>query len=436
MKIFSSPLRPAFCHYMVLGLCAVLLPALGRAQPGNTPNGEQQVQQLLLRANSAVASSPDSVGWYAKEAIRISLRYTYRPGIAGGLLYYGRAEAAKSVSAGDPFFRKSLMLYDSLGDAEGRAQCYNRLADTQLRKGRIDSCVYFGRLALQQGRNTNNHALLARVYRGLGAAFVQIAAYDSARVYLGLAMQVCEQHDVQTELAAAYDNYADLYYRPSQADAKADMLLKALRVNEALNSTLGMAYQYHKLGKVRASQRRFEEAQANYLKATDLFRSAANPAKVAEVQADYAEDLLIQANFSEAVSLARQAYKAAMQAGDIRSQIHSGCILVDAYAEMGRFDDALTYYEKCLEVADKSPNATYICRLQMGIARAYLAKNDLITARELFTQVLGVAQNVQDNYYIAESARMLYEVYHLLNQDDRATEYKLLYRETLRQGDR
>jgi tetratricopeptide (TPR) repeat protein len=218
------------------------------------------------------------------------------------------------------------------------ARC--NLAEALLQKGRVDEAIDYFQKALQI--NPGN----ALAHYNLGIAFQQKGRVDEAIT------QYEEALHIKPDYAEAHYNLAILLRQEGRVDEAIAHYQKALQINP------GSARAHNNLGKALLQKGRVDEAIAHFQKALEI-----NPVEPA-VQNNLAWLLATcpQAslrNGNEAVELARQANE--LTGGKNPVILNT---LAAAFAEAGRFSEAVETAQRALRLAEAQSNAGLAGQLQ------------------------------------------------------------------------
>ena len=234
------------------------------------------------------------------------------------------------------------------------AEAHNGLGMALFRKGQVDEAIEHFRAALEIQPS------YAEAHNNIARALSQIGRSDEAILHLGAALKLQPGH------AEAHNNLANVLRQKGQVREAAAQYQQALEIRP------GYAMAHYNLAEVLQQEGQVRQAVAHYQKALDLrpdFAPACN--RLAWVLAT-SPDASVR-NGVRAVGLAEEAQR--LSGGG-----HPGVVatLAAAYAEAGRFPEAVEAAKRALELATAQNKTVQADRLrrQITLYRAGLPYRD------------------------------------------------------------
>jgi tetratricopeptide (TPR) repeat protein len=297
-----------------------LQPSLAGAQMnlGNALLGKGQVNEAIAHLQKAVELQPGLAGAHHN--------------LANALFQTGQVDEAVV------HFQKALAIQPDFAGA------HNGLGNAFLRQGRVDEAIahFQQAVTLQPG--------LAEAHLNLANALLQREQVDAAIAHFQKGLEL------QPNLAGAHNNFANALLRKGRADEAITHFQRALSLQPDL------AEAHNNLANVLLQKGRLEEAVAHYQAAVAALPE--NPyllGNLAWVLATCPEASV--RNGARAVELALQAER--LSGGKDPSILGT---LAAAYAEAGRFSEAVATAQRALELATAQANTAQVETLRARIS--------------------------------------------------------------------
>jgi tetratricopeptide (TPR) repeat protein len=282
-------------------------------------------------------------------------------------------------------YRRAMALYqdalDEVLDDEGRSELFCRLGSASNELGEFDAAVGFAREALESADIAGDDALAAHAQRVLGVALYRLNRLDEARSAFeaGLAL-------VDAEADASLAAYLDQY-----------------------------------LGIVDARQGRADVARARFEKSRKAFRGLRDRSGEAMATGNLAMAYGLLGQPDRELSLNQRVLEVLDAVGDVGNLLVLHNNLGDAHHRAGRFEEAISHYERLIGYAHRIEHRPWWGAGLVGLAENHLAMgrpDDALrhaeAARDLLEGVLNTGTDVAVE--LAMTCRVLGQV-HLARGD-------------------
>jgi tetratricopeptide (TPR) repeat protein len=262
-------------------------------------------------------------------------------------------------------YRQAMALYqaalDDVLDDEGRSELFCRLGSASSELGEYEGAARYAREAIEAAETAGDDALAAPAQRVLGVALFRLGRLDEARSAFeaGLAL-------VDAEADASLAAYLDQY-----------------------------------LGSVDARQGRADEARTRFEKSHKAFRALRNRSGEAEATGNLAMAYGLLGQHDRELSLHQRALDVLEAVGDVGYVLILHNNLGDAHHRAGRFEEAITHYERLIDYARRIEHRPWWGAGLVGLAENHLAlgrPDDALrhaeAARDLLEGVLDTGADV------------------------------------------
>lgn len=347
------------------------------------------------------------------------------------VLYNQLAEklAAESAPRTMYYGNLALQLARRTNDIAAQARALNAIGDYYEQVDNYDSSVYILRMA-RNLRPLKDPKLSAKIESNLGLAYFRLGSTDSAFAVFGRALEMHTALKDSAQILNVLNNMAILHCMNGNYDKGQLAFLECLRFHEKAGDSISVARDYNNLGLVMNEKKMFGQAAVYFQKALGtglrmndtmtIFRAYQNLALIGEGQNDF--DRAIQYNL-QALNYLAAAKKAQ------RSTIEHA--LSTCFIEKGEYLVALKYVESSLKAKEELAEKNSIEGLLINLAaiRYHLGKYpEAIEAAKRASQITEETGSLESKTRIAElladcyiqtgdrqNAKKMYALYRQLN---------------------
>lgn len=302
----------------------------------------------------------------------------------------------------------------------------------QLESPILDSIQLYNSMhkAVRLAKKENNNMQLAKSFQNLATWHGSNISTDSTLQYLKKALNIYEQSTAQQLQAETHLAIEDYYKQKGEYAKAMKRDFKALELYEQLSDESGIAKTYTRLCDILYYQQKYEEGADYCQKAIDVQKRLNEPLELSISYRYKADNLLILERYNEALSNINKAINVLKEAGVEEFEIAPNYnTRGNIYKYLERYDDAITEYEKCYQLAASQnytrgiisglANIGHVHRLQEKYEEAIPYTLEAIE----FMKKTGSTQNLSESYL--HTARS----YEALGQADKALEFQRLYSE-------
>jgi len=239
---------------------------------------------------------------------------------------------------------------------------------------------YYYEKAIEFYQSTDDENGLADSYGSIGVMYESMGNLAEALKYQQMARVIFEKGDEPGDLATNYFNLGELYLRSEELDKAMEYYLRALELDTQLNNIQDIAYDHHRIATLNIRRQDYDTALQHTQEAIKLLIKQG------------AEQALSRAYLQQA-----QVYKLL---DDRENRVNS--------LNLG------------LEAAERS-NIPYQLRAAWhAFGQFYFDVREYTKAETFVKRSLDIATDLSLETHIFEDQKLLAEIYHLLEQDDKA----------------
>ncbi len=147
------------------------------------------------------------------------------------------------------YCRKSMEIYEKLGDRDGMATVHGTMAKTCKVQGMIDMALEHYHESLRRKQECGaSEDDLALCYLNIGVCYGSLLRLDLAQSFYEYARKIWEKSDNRQQLSYLYHNIGCLYGEKKELDKAQEYFQKALDIMEDLGNKTGIANSLCNLG--------------------------------------------------------------------------------------------------------------------------------------------------------------------------------------------
>jgi signal transduction histidine kinase len=336
---------------------------------------KQNIDKLNKLAEARFESFPDSTLYYAMQAIGLSKKINYLPGIADGYMQLAAVNTFKGdYEAANAGFSNALRLYARTGNRYGVTEAYIGMGRIQDYLGNYTRAIQLFDKALLVRRKHGDEMEIANCYAIMGITYDNKGEFSTALDYYFKSLIIDLKHN--DELGAA-DNYCNIGVIMQQLELypKAlGYLHKALDVWIKKKDEQGLSTAYQNIGEVLLAQKHYPGA-INYIrKASTIFRRMDDEEGISLIDYDLGLYHYYTHRPDSAVSYFTRSLQSASQKKIKYNKAYAYCGMAMVYNQLKKYATAYNYALLAQITANKlgSIYAQANAALQLGNALAGL----------------------------------------------------------------
>lgn len=256
----------------------------------------------------------------------------------------------------------------------------------------------------------SQNLLKAQTLNYIGVAYSKIGEMDSAYYYYQKALEYAIREQNILQIAYANNNIGDYFFQRTIYPLALEKFINAFQAFEKLNDITGMAYALNELGELYLAKKDYEKALEN------LIKSAEYRAKLPD-QSRYASSLINIAKVYTDLNMLEKAldnYNQALEVSKVsdyikgESWVYSG--LAEVYISQKKFDFALNYSIKAIEIDSKINNSYGVIANNNRIGLIYLKLKKYNSAKGYLQLAKNKSLELGYNDLLMDSYKMISEM--------------------------
>jgi tetratricopeptide (TPR) repeat protein len=244
---------------------------------GRDPQKAKQILATTYHQFGMVAmgrGNPGEAEGLYKKSLAIFEALGEQPGMAASYGELGNvAHLRGRLDEAEGCYRKSLAIEEALGNQLGMATNYHQLGNVVLDRDRLSEAegLYKKSLAIFEALGSQPH--MAGSYHQLGNVALGRGRLDEAEGWHKKSLAINEVLGNQPHMAGSYHQLGIVAQDRGNPGEAEGWHKKSLAVEEALGNQLGMASSYHELGNVAQKRGHLVEAEGLYKKSLAIFEA-------------------------------------------------------------------------------------------------------------------------------------------------------------------
>lgn len=337
------------------------------------------------------------------------------------------------------YFRKSTLIKLKLyGENNGEvANGYVNIGIILNNKGLFDSAQYYVNkgLTIKIAEYGENHIDVAKCYNTLGIINYYKGTYEEAESYFRKSLEIRKAvYGIEHPLTAdGYNNLGGALEKEGKYPDALEAHFRALEIrrNKLHPDHPNIALSYNNIGIVYANMGEYEISNQYYQKALDIRKRILPPNHIdfAQTYTNMAVNCLETGDCENAMRLFRESEMIIIRVFGNEHPKTSDALnnLGSAFHCLGRYDSALVYFNKALEIRKKLNIPAGIANSYNNIGACYKEKGDYDLALSYYQQAAEIIKTSfsYEHADLASEYNNISESYLLKKDYDRAYEYTL-----------
>lgn len=349
---------------------------------------KKQADLLLRIANSYINHRTDSVGYYAKEALKVSEEVDYKQGIALAYDMLGSyySDCSKHDSA-RMYYIKGIDYSRQYNLEEHSGDIYNNLGGLYLKEAENEQALSYFDTALKNAVKYKNYLLQAKVQTNMATIYYSMSIYSKALEHYLYGLDMYERIGNNDGKGMLYLNLANVYFRLEDYKNAIAFADSSIALATRVNSDWSKISAYTTYAMVYSEQGKYDSSLSSLTRALRLSQKVKNPF--------YCN--LLNENIAE------------------------------CFMKMGKVDTAHKLYEAALKTSVEIEDKEGVYVAYKGLGDVLLAKNNKHQAKVYYDKALDYALEIGDREGIIEITKTLSELYESMGDYKRALAFQKEY---------
>ncbi|MCF7920439.1 MAG: tetratricopeptide repeat-containing sensor histidine kinase [Candidatus Cloacimonetes bacterium] len=266
-----------------------------------------------------------------------------------GIIYKLQGKPEKALTS----FQRALAIQEKLNDLESMATLLNNMGNLQLYHSRSEEALKCYLRSLSISEKLENNRLIASTTNNVGLIYFNMNDYVQALPYLERALVLKKEIGNRSDIAHSQNNIGLAYHKLGKHDKALKYLQEALAAETETGDRRGIACTLSLIGVTYQEMNEDILAKEYYLKSRELYEVTGDKTGIAAALINEGGIALKQDNFEEAREFLERGLSIAQEINvdaRIKDCYHG---LMELCKAQGDFEQALSYFEKHIEIRDK-----------------------------------------------------------------------------------
>jgi signal transduction histidine kinase len=296
---------------------------------------------------------------------------------------------------------QNLQLIESIENkllsAEGRER-FNLLNDLawEHRFAKPDSTIFYGYQALSLGEKLKLKDGLARPLNIIGVANnykgERLLAYENYTK----ALQMAGSQNDSMQIAHSNNNIGRLFYEQGLLSRSYEHFITAKSIFQNINDSSGEAYVLQSLANLYKTQRDYQKAEDNFLKAYHIRLALGNSRDIMSALSHTGRYYLDLGNWDKSIKYLKLADSTGRTIDDKINIAEIKTYLAECYLNKGQLKEAESIAKEGLEVIIAMSNVRMMPQAYHIIGQIYFRQNNVAAAKQYFLLSLEVATKIKE----------------------------------------
>jgi len=263
---------------------------------------------------------------------------------------------------------------------------------------KYDETKKLAKVALSIAKKIGYKKGQAVAYTNLGLVATENGEYDEALVSYSAEMGIWKDLKNTVNVGRCYNNIGLVYWRQAKYFEALKYNNLAIQTREVVKDTLGLAYSHQNIGNVLFQIGKYPEAVQNFLLSLKYYGVAKDTSEMADVQNSLGAVYCELKEYQKAIQSHEQGM---MLNGDERFSADAISNIGNAYFRQKKFEEALRYYVKALNIREKYSDDAGIAISHLNIGAVYQNQNKQSEALESLFKSLRIGQSINNATFIS-----------------------------------
>jgi len=303
-------------------------------------------------------TSPDSSILLSSEALRLSRKIHWLPGVANSYHQLGHFQDNKGdYSLALQLYYKVLDTWDSVpgsgaGNRARKLSTLNNIGIVYEDQGNYAKAVEFFFEALKSAESLQDKNKMAIVFTNLGTVYKNQKNFEKALDYYAKALSIAEEAGDQAKIAIHLGNIGSVYVGKKEYDKGLDLFLRALKIDSSAGNSDGISRHLGNIAVVYDEQKNYEKALTFYFRSLEIKKKIAPMGELAGTLGNIGSLYLSQGNYIKAEEYLLQALTIDTLHGDFPGILEVSANMSQLYERTGKPAKALVFYKLAMNAKD------------------------------------------------------------------------------------
>ena len=277
---------------------------------------------------------------------------------------------------------------------------------------------------LNKLNSTANDSVKARTLLDIGEA-IEATATEKSFTYYQQALALSKKIKNNRLVLSSLNDVGVCYIQLNKMDSAIIIFEQGIIVAKQMSDTLRVARILANIGNVYLHKSNRLKAIEYYFQSAGLWETVADQNRLPALYSNINSLLNDQKEYDKALEYGNKAVALAKKIGDDYSTVNALLNLSNTYSDMGKFEIQYELLQEALPLAKKGEDIEQIATVYDDLGDYYFEKRQYQSYLANYLESHNYVLRMGNKYHLCTSFSMLAQVYHKLNQNDKALQYIL-----------
>ena len=273
--------------------------------------------------------------------------------MASALYRIGEANIAegdyeKAIEA----YQSRMNIAEEMSDKEVIASSLRRIARSYYLKGQFTTSMKHAERSLKISEEIEDDFGIAWCINTFGILYIKQGNDEKALEYLFKSLEINERIEDSTSITISLLSIGEIHTKLGNEDQAMVFLERALDISRKVNNKRHEAYALSNIGNNYSEHEDKKRALEYFQRSLSLAKQIGNKDIVCENLIDIGKIYLHKGNYKQSITECQKSYEIAVEIGSEDNQMYACNCLYESHKAMGKYANALVYYEKMIVLKD------------------------------------------------------------------------------------
>jgi len=261
--------------------------------------------------------------------------------------------------------------------------------------------IEYGKKALRISDSLNIPTEKGKIFNNLGANYLSLSEFDTAKVCFNKALQVSQQFNDSIEMGNALNRLGIVYEKQGFFDSCLIVFHKAKDIFKQLRNYEKTGRLLENIGNIHLHRGELKTALSFVLEANESFETAGTIKNLPSVYLKIGRIYSETGDYSSAEKWYEKGKQKSLELGDFQTAALAMNAIGIMYKNQGKYEEALKWYLEVIEIVEKIGNKSLLVALYGNIGNNYTALGENNSAMIYHQKALKIAEMIKDQVQAA-----------------------------------
>ncbi len=280
------------------------------------------------------------------------------------------------------------------------ATAFNNIGFAYSVQGKMTEALRYNRKSLALWEKLGDVESISKVLNNIGVLYRSAGDFDKAEEYYDMALKKLVEEGDTSGIALCHNNLGGIYREKGDLKSALDHYRTAVKLRTIIGDKNGLAATLNNIGALYKGENKLDSSSFYFSRSLEIVLNEQNPRGIAHASYNLAEVEFERKNYDRALELGELSLKNAQQINGITNLIQASGLLAKIYELKGDWENAYKMQRLCSENAEKVKNEELNRELIKGEIKNEYDKQIAINQKESEKKLEIAAQQEKiQNYF-------------------------------------